>query len=357
MEKRPRAAAFAIERRRRRRYCRRNAVGGEWTASLRGLAAKGALLLAILVLLVAALATYQIVTTLFFVPLLAAIVFSEAKAGGAAMLRAAAGAALLFLVAAIIFLLAHRILLLDHGYFFMLVEQVRGAAVAERTVTTVTSFADAGAKLAFLAQLMPRLLSLWFISEHYPVHPVMPWVFGAATLTFLAHFVRRTANAWRILALLLVTACFFGPFALSHNAGDGLYQLERVKALMQVPVVLFLWALIQWLFAGGSWLLPTYMELKHAEPRLREAVRRDIKHIYIFKTEDNHLRAAIGVPGGDEFGRITSFYFPHQMVYAILLEIERRGTARAVVDVDADKTHTIPAGGPEKLVLDMRKFP
>ncbi len=139
--------------------------------------------------------------------------------------------------------------------------------------------------------------------------------------------------------ILLVTACFFGPFALSHNAGNGLYQLERVNAFMQVPVVLFLWALIPWLFARRSWLqpaaggalltvmrarvMPTYMELKHVEPRLREAVRRDIKHISIFKTEDNHLRATIGVPGGDEFGRITSFYFPHQMVFAILLEIEK----------------------------------
>lgn len=213
----------------------------------------------------------------------------------------------------------------------------------------------------------------------------MPWVFGAAMLAFLALFVRRTLNVWRILALLLAIACFFGPFAVSHNSGNGLYQLERVKVFMQVPFVLFLSALVQWLFARRSWLLPaaggalaiamaggpaatwltvmrarvipTYMELMNVEPRVRDAVRRDIRHIYIIKTEDNHLRATIGVPGGGEFGRVTSFYFPHQMMYAILLEIERRGTARAVVDVDADKAHTIPAGGPEKLVLDMRKFP
>lgn len=349
-----------------------------------GLAAWGASLPPILVLLVAAFATERSVATLFFVPLLAAIVFSEARAGGRAMLKAAAGAALLFLAAAAVFHVAHRILLLDHGYFFMPAEQVRAAA-AERALAAIGSLAELGEKLAFLGRLAPRVLSLWFVSEHDPVHPVMPWVFGAATLAFLALFARRTADFPRVLALLLVTACCFGPFAVSPNAGNGLYQLERFKVFMQVPFVLFLWALVSWLFARRSWLLPAaggalaiaaaaglavswlavmrarvmpnYMELKHVEVRLRDAVRRDVRRIYIVKTEDGHLRSVIGVPYGDEFGRITSFYFPHQMVYALLLEMEKKATQRAVVEVDADKAHTIPAGGPEKLVLDMRKFP
>lgn len=71
--------------------------------------------------------------------------FFCAAATAVLLARRAAGAAAVFLAAAIIFIVAHRILLLDYGYFFMPVEQVRGAGVAERTVATITSFADVGA--------------------------------------------------------------------------------------------------------------------------------------------------------------------------------------------------------------------
>jgi hypothetical protein len=351
----------------------------------RGLAARGAAILAALALIVAAMATDQIVATMFFLPLLVAIIFSGEKASGAALLKSAAGAAVLFAAAALVFVVAHGILLHDFGYFLLPMERVAQFRTSERSVSTVAGLADLGEKFAFLSRLGPRIFTLWFVSEHATVHPVAAWGFGLAAAASLAVFAWRVANPWRVLALLLVVACFFGPYAVSHNAGNGLYQLERVKVFMQIPFVLLFWGLIHWMFARGWWplraaacamalvaafgmgvswlvvmrarVIPNYMELKHVAPRVRDAVRRDVKHIYIIRAEDAHLRATIGVPGGDEIGRITSFYFPHQMVHALLLEIEKTGTARRVTDVDADKAHTIPAGGPEKLVLDMRKFP
>ena len=103
-------------------------------------------------------------------------------------------------------------------------------------------------------------------------------------------------------------------------------------------------------------VIPNYMELRHVEYRLKEAVRQNVQQIYIIKADDRHLRATLGSRGSEEIGRITSFYFPEQMVSAILLEIEQKKIPRAVIPVEAIQGDTIKPG-PGRLILDMRRFP
>lgn len=338
----------------------------------------------VFLLLVVAMAIYQVVAVLFFLPLLIDILYRRREAG-ASQLGYPVLAALTFAGAAGCFILVHTILLQEFRYFFLSEQQVQRALGEDRSVALIQSAEDLAKKLEFMGVLLPRTLSLWFISESTRTFPIVTGVFAAVSAAFAALFVWRARNVWRVLAAIFTFGCFFGPFLLSANAGNGLYTLERVKVFMQVPLVVVTWWVVQFffttrwrsmqvvaaaiaglVFVGStvSWLvilrarvIPNYMELKHVEYRLKEAVRQNIPEIYIIKTEDRHLRAVIGDRGGsEEIGRITSIYFPEQMVSAILLEIEKKKIQRAIIPVDAAQGDSIKPA-PNRLILDMRRFP
>ncbi len=165
-----------------------------------------------------------------------------------------------------------------------------------------------------------------------------------------------------------------------------MYTNERVKVFMQLPIVFLLFWIIQFsityfpgrsvlrnvgilltamtvLGMATSWLvilrvrvIPTYMEVLHVENRLRTAVQQNARQIVIIKAEDRHLRATLGNRASDEFGRITSYYFPQNMVSALLLEIEKKKLERAVIAIEPEKADTI-APAPNRFILDMRRFP
>ena len=342
-----------------------------------------ALSVCVFVLLVLAMAVYQVVAVLFFLPLLIDILFCPREAGASQLVYPIL-AALTFAGAAALFIVAHTILLNDYRYFFLTDQQVQEALRQDRSVALIGGVGDLLGKLEFAGTLLPRVLSFWFVSEWTNTYPIVWKAFAAISVVFVALFVWKVRNTWRILAAVFTVGCFFGPFLVSANAGNGLYTLERVKVFMQVPLVLFIWWVVQFLaarrwpptrwiaallvafvFVGGSvsWLvilrarvIPNYMELKHVEYRLKEAVRANIRQIYIIKADDRHLRAVLGARGSEEMGRITSFYFPEQMVSAILLEIERKQIPRAVIPVEARDGNSIQQA-PDRLIIDMRRFP
>ena len=76
-------------------------------------------------------------------------------------------------------------------------------------------------------------------------------------------------------------------------------------------------------------VIPNYMELKHIEPRLQEAVRRNIPQVYIIQPDRERLRAVLGTAVNSEFASITSNHVPLHMAAAILTELERRRPQRA----------------------------
>lgn len=342
-----------------------------------------ALSVCVFVLLVFAMATYQVVAVLFFLPLLIDILFRPREAG-ASQLGYPILAALTFAGAAVVFILAHSILLNDYKYFFLTDQQIQTALRQDRAVSLIGGMDDLYRKLEFAGTFLPRVLSFWFVSETARANATIWIAFAATCIAFAVLFIWRAKNIWRVLAMVFTVGCFFGPFLVSSNAGNGLYGLERVKVFMQVPLVLLVWYLVQLLmisrwqpmrwvgallvilvFAGTtvSWLvilrarvIPNYMELKHVEYRLKEAVRTNIREIYIIKAENSHLRAVLSDLGSEEIGRITSFYHPEQMVSAILLELERKRIPRAVISIDASKGDTIRAA-PGRMILDMRRFP
>ena len=348
-----------------------------------GFAVRLGLSVCVFALLVFAMATYQVVAVLFFLPILVDILFRQRPAGPSE-LGYVVLAALTFAGAAVFFIVAHSILLHDYKYFFLTDEMVRSWANNNRSVALLAGADDLIKKFAFMGHLLPRAISLWFISESTGLVPVA-WIAFAITLgLFAAVFAWQARSPWRVIAAYFTIGCFFGPFLVSANDGNGLFTLERVKVFMQVPLVLCVWWLIAWvstarqkalrglaavmaafIFVGCavSWItilsarvIPNYMELKHIEPRLRDAVRANVREIYIIKAEDGHLRKVLGARGTEELGRITSFYFPEQMVSAIVLEIERKTIPRAIFRVEAgDGDRIQPAKS--RLILDMRKFP
>lgn len=364
-------------------------AGFVWLRYLRhprhGLATRFALSVCVFVLLLIAMFTYPVVAPLFFVPLLIEILFSKQEDGVYQLIYPILAAAT-FALASVAYVIGHKILLYDYHYFVLSEKHVLATLTDSRNITFAFGVGEIAQKLAFLGKtLLPGLLTLWFISENAANSPAAVALFGGLLVIGAALFVWRAANIWRSLALLFTVACFFGTFLVSPNIGNGLYTSERVKVFMQVPFVLLLWWLVQQLaswagqwrgrtlaglvvlaiFSGTaiSWLvimrarvIPNYMELVHYEHRLKEAVRLNIREIYIIKAEDRHLRATLGSRGAEELGRITSFYFPQQLVIAVLQEIERKAVRRAIIPVEADKGDTIkPAPG--RMIIDMRKFP
>lgn len=345
--------------------------------------ARLALSVCVFLLLVFAMAVYQVVAVLFFLPLLIDLLFRE-RGGGASQLGYPILAALTFAGAAVFFIVAHSVLLHEYRYFFLSPEQVQEALRQDRSVALIGGVGDLLTKLEFLGTLLPRVLSFWFVSESVSVVPIAWGAFAVIAAAFAAIYIWHVRDGWRISAAAFTVGCFFAPFLVSANAGNGLYTIERVKVFMQVPLALFIWwvinffiarrwrlarwisvLLILFVFVGCSisWLtilrarvIPNYMELKHIEPRLKEAVRANVREIYIIKADDRHLRAVLGARGFEEMGRITSFYFPEQMVSAILLEIERKQIPRAVIPIEAkDGDRIQPAPG--RMIIDMRRFP
>ena len=103
-------------------------------------------------------------------------------------------------------------------------------------------------------------------------------------------------------------------------------------------------------------VIPNYMELKHIEYRVRDAVRRDIQHIYIIQPDPERLRAVLGSAHNREFASVTSSHVPLHMVAAILTELEHKRPIRSVIPVPAEKgSEIMPA--PDRLIIDMRNFP
>jgi hypothetical protein len=196
--------------------------------------------------------------------------------------------------------------------------------------------------------------------------------------------LRRPGGIWRFAAVAIVVAGVFAPYFASGSVSSSIYSLQRVRMYLQVPVVLILWWLVHLLLARKSlpprigagtvaatlmagvvvsyllivrtYVIPNYMELKHIEYRVRDAVRRNIRHIYLIRPEREHSRATLGTDGRNEFAALTSANNPLHMLTAILTEIQQRRPTLSTIPVPADKGDTImPA--PDRLILDMRRYP
>lgn len=364
-------------------------AGFIWLRYLRhprhGLVTRLVLSVCVFVLLLVAMFTYPVVAPLFFVPLLIEILFSKQEDGIYQFIYPVLAAGT-FALASVVYVIGHKTLLYEYHYFILSEKHVLSMLTDSRNITLAFGIGEIAQKLEFLGKsLLPGLLKLWFISENAASSPVAVAVLGGLVVVAVGLFVWRTANVWRSLALFFTVASFFGTFLVSPNIGNGLYLTERVKVFMQVPLVLLLWWLVHELavsagklrvralaglialaiFSGTaiSWLvimrarvIPNYMELVHYEHRLKEAVRQDVREIYIIKADDGHLRATLGSRGIEELGRITSFYFPQHLVIAVLQEIERKAVRRAIISVEAGEGDAIkPAPG--RMIIDMRKFP
>lgn len=363
-------------------------AGWLWLRYLRhprhGFAIRFALSLLVLFLLVLSLFTYQVVALFFFVPLMVELLFTKQESNWRQFMFPVLAVAT-FGVASICYVIGHKILLYDFHYFFLTEQQVSGVNANNRNVAFL-SVAEIRPKLDFLVSvLLPRVLSLWFVSAETAFVPEAAIFFGALTVVALIVFAIQAKNIWRVFALTLIVACFFVPFLASANQGNGLYTNERVKMFMQLPFVLLVWWLINLLVTarGGAptkalaitlsgavlvgtvvcWftvlrvrVIPSYLELKHVEVRLREVVRHGTREIYVIKAEDRHLRAALGNRASDEFGRITSFYFPQHMIMAMLIAIDPKKGPRPIIDVEAKDGDSIKPA-PNRYILDMRKFP
>ncbi len=336
-------------------------------------------------LILAAMFTYQIVALGFFLPLLIELLFSKQETNIRQFVFPVLAVAT-FALAAVCYIVVHKILLYEFHYFFLSEHHVRSAAGNDRNVAFV-NLGEIGEKLRyFLVTLLPRVLSLWFVSPDTDINPPAVAIVGTATVAALVIFVWQSKNVWRSLSLVMIVCAFFVPFLISSNIGNGLYTNERVKVFMQLPIVFLLFWIIQFsityfpgrsvlrnvgilltamtvLGMATSWLvilrvrvIPTYMEVLHVENRLRTAVQQNARQIVIIKAEDRHLRATLGNRASDEFGRITSYYFPQNMVSALLLEIEKKKLERAVIAIEPEKADTI-APAPNRFILDMRRFP
>lgn len=364
-------------------------AGYFWVRRLRkpaaGRGARAGRVALVLTLLVAAMGLYQIVAVMFFAPVLIALLFAPPAEGRGAE-RFALGAVAAFVAAAAIYLAAHHSLLYGLHYFHILIPgDVAGISSTMRSASVGISTEHFLAKLGHLAALLPEIGTLWFVSEWAPFS--RPAVIVSAAICALAAIVllaRRQDRFWRFAAVAIVVAAFFGPYFASDNIGNRNYSLQRVRMFMQVPLVLLVWWLVQLLlqrrsiwaraassvtvaavFAGATisylvilraYVIPNYMELKHVEHRVRDAVRRDLKQIYIIRPEPARLRATLGSFGRNEFASITTANNPLHMITAIIIEMDRRRPQRAVVPVPSQEGDTIvPAPG--RLILDMRHFP
>ena len=345
-----------------------------------GCAARIALALA---LLVAAMAIYQIVATVFFAPVLIALLFAPPPEGRAAF-RFALGAVAAFAAASAIYLVAHHSLLYGFHYFFLVPDQVAGISSTMRSASVGISPEHFLGKLGHLGVLLPEIGTLWFVSEWAPFSRPAALAAAAAALAGAALLARRPGGLWRLAAVAIVAAAFFAPYFASDSAGNGIYSFQRVRMYMQVPAVLLIWWLVHLLlqrrsnwpraaaglmasaiFAGAAaayivifraYVIPNYMELKHVEDLVRDAVRQDIKQIYIVQPDPARLRLMLGTHGRGEFASITSAHSPLHMVTAISTEAEGRRPQRAIIPVPAEKGGTIvPAPG--RLILDLRHFP
>ena len=337
-----------------------------------------------LALLVVAMALYQIVAAMFLVPILIALLFAPPREARAAF-RFALGAVAAFAAASAIYLAAHHLLLYGLHYFFLAPEHVAGISSTMRSASVGIGFGHLLAKLGHLGVLLPEIGTLWFVSEWARFLAPAAVAAGAAVAVAAAlQFARRPGGIWRFAAVAIVIAAFFAPYAASANAGNQIYSFQRVRMFMQMPAVIAVWWLVHLLLArGGAWprraagaaaaaimagaavsylmilrtyVFPNYLELKHVEFRIRDAVRRNIQHIYIIQPERERLRAALGTHGRGEFASITTAHNPLHMVSALVTELENRRPIRSIIPVPAEQGATV-APAPNRLILDMRKFP
>jgi hypothetical protein len=336
-------------------------------------------------LLVASMAIYQIVATMFFAPVLIALLFAP-PAGSRAALRFALGAVLAFAAASAIYLAAHHALLYGFRYFFIPPHLVAEISSTIRSASVDVSPAHLVEKIRHLGALLPQIGTLWFVSEWAPYsRPAALAAAAAAGAAALALLAPRPGGLGRLAAVAVVAAAFFAPYFASGNAGNHLYSShQRVFMFMQVPVVLAVWWLVHRLatapgawkrraagaaaaavFAGAalSWnlivrafVIPSYMELKHIEPRLRDAVRRDVRIIYFVSADPAHFGPILGIHGTNEWSVISFAYVEPYMLTAILAGLEPGRPMRPIDGISPERADAMEPG-PDRLILDLRRYP
>lgn len=335
-------------------------------------------------LLVLAMALYQIVAVMFFVPVLIALLFAPPSEPRASF-RVAVGAVAIFAAAAFAYLCVHHSLLYGLHYFFLVPDQVAGISSTERSASMGADLGHLLAKIRYLGVLLPDISTLWFVSERSRVFlPASAAVAAAVAISGVLLLARRPGGTWRFAAVAIVLLAFFAPYFASDNSGNVAYPQQRVRMFMQLPLVILVWwlvhrllerrgawrraaagavmsavcagAVVSYLVVLRSYVIPNYMELKHVEPRIQDAIRRDVRHIYLIRATPAHLRAVLGGGNGDELARITTIHNPLHMIAAIVTELVNKRPKRSIIPVAAEKGDTI-APAPDRLILDMRRFP